>query len=611
MLRILFVFALIATALPLAAQSLEYRVDLTNSRSKRVHVTVIPRKLGAETVTYQMPAWAPGAYSVTNYGRYVQDFQAFDLQGKPLTSMRIDQNRWSIANAKAIGKIDYYVADSRRDTTSLWFAMAHVDSNLFFANGTALFGYVNDRKTVASTVTYVKPVDWEIATALEFNKNRSKRDCAFKQVTFKAKDYDELVDAPVLAAPELQTRCFQQQGALYEIVLVSNKGFAMDSLEDYTKKIVRTQTSFFGETPFKHYTFLYYTPSFMQMPSMGQGALEHMNSSAYLMMHQPWDQFKEDGLRIIAHEFFHLWNVKRIHSSLLGPFDYTKGVRTSSLWLSEGITDYYAHALLARNGLITANKFLSDVRGWYSNYRHSTPALTMSLEELSRAESDFDMENAIVLYTKGPLVGLMLDLEIRTRTNNKRSLDDIMLALNKDAKKRKYFTDEALIGKMGKIVGLDLSDFYRRYIQGTDSIHIESVLDQLGLSSKMDLSSEITSDGDKVKLSLSPAGEMVIDQLPSGSLLFMAGFRSGDTVVSLNGAVVTPENISHLMQELDPDVEQTVIVRRADGQRTIRFTPALLQHRRTMSGNRSAMYSIKPDQTPLQMAIREAIMGKM
>jgi predicted metalloprotease with PDZ domain len=599
----------LAFSAPLFAQSLDYHVDISNTRSKRVQVTLTPKKLNGETVTFQMPAWAPGAYSVTNYGRYVQDLQAFDLSGKALTVKRLNENRWSISSAKSLGKIEYFVGDSRKDSTSLWFAMMHADSNLFFANGTALFGYVNDKKDIPSTVTFVKPADWEIATALDYS-NGGKRDCSFSQTVFKAKDYDQLVDAPIMAAPELQTRCFDQEGATYEVVVVSNRAFAMDSLQEATKKIVKVQTDFFGEVPYKHYTFLYYAPTFMQMPSMGQGALEHMNSSAYLMMHQPWAQFKEGGLRIISHEFFHLWNVKRIHSTLLGPFDYTKGVRTSSLWLSEGITDYYAHALLARNGLISSSHFLGDVREWFNNYRRSKPALTKSLEELSREESDFDMENAVVLYTKGPLVGLMLDLEIRTRTDNKRSLDDVMLALNREAKQGKHFKDEELIGKMGKIVGLDLSSFYTRFIQGTDSIAIENVLERMGLTSKVDL---MNSGGDEgqLRMTLSQKGQMVIDELPSSSMFSEAGLQKGDTVISLNGTPVSVENISQLMQEVNRDADQVVVVHRADGERVIRFKPSIMERRRGSTSGRPSPYTRKSSETALQVAIRDAIMGKM
>jgi predicted metalloprotease with PDZ domain len=555
------------------AQSLNYEVDITNTKSKRATVTLRPQKLAAKKMTFQMPAWAPGAYSLTNYGRYVKDVKAIDKKGKELKVTQVNPNRWEIANAQSLDRITYDVLDSHKDSTSLWFGMAHIDSMLFFANGTTLYGYVNDRKNVPATVTYKLPSDWEVATAADYAKPRSKRDCDFRQTAFKFKNYDELVDQPAIASRELQTRCFDQDGAHYEVVVVSQKPFQMDSLAEVTKQIVKVQTDFFKETPFKHYTFMYYNPVFQHMPSFNQGALEHMNASAYLLANIPWEGFRDFGLRIISHEFFHLWNVKRIHSDKLGPFDYTKAVETTSLWLSEGITDYYAHSLLARSGITTPASLLEDIRVWHANYRTSRPAKTMSLEEISRVEADFVIENAIVLYTKGPLVGMMLDAEIRSRTQNKKSLDDVMLALNADAKKGKHFKDHELIGKIGKIVGLDLSDFNRRYIAGTDTIDLEQFVNRLGLTTKIDFTeafagvrSQQTSNG------------VLYSELPPNSLLLRAGLEPGDTVVKINDIAATEQNIRQIIQD-NPESSIKLEVRSKGEDASLRFTPSILNER--------------------------------
>lgn len=553
------------------AQSLEYEVDITNTKSKKVNVTLRPQKLAAKKVTFQMPAWAPGAYSVTNYGRYVRNIAAFDKKGTALTIAQITPNRWEIANAQSLDRISYEVHDSHKDSISLWFGMAHIDSMLFFANGTTLYGYINDRKDVPAKITFKKPADWEIATASNFADAKLKRDCSFTQTVFKVANYDELADNPVIASRDLQTRCFNQGGALYEIVVVSQKPFEMDSLEEYTKRIIKVQIDFFRETPFKHYTFLYYNPTFQNMPSWNQGALEHMNSSAYLLANIPWEGFKGFGLRIISHEFFHLWNVKRIHSSLLGPFDYTQGVKTSSLWLAEGVTDYYAHSLLSRGGITSPNSLLGDVKGWHSQYRSSRPAMTKSLEQLSLEESDFVIENAIVLYTKGPLVGMMLDAEIRSRTNNTKSLDDVMLALNEDAKKGKHFKDSELIGKVGKIVGLDLTDFHRKYIAGTDSIDLEPFLNKLGLTSKIDFAEAFTG-----VTAIQLSNGVVYTALPPSSILTRAGLNVGDTVLSIDGFRATVENVRRIIEE-NANYIVRLDVRSAGSDVSLRFTPSTLE----------------------------------
>lgn len=603
MIRILLVSLVSLTlVLDATAHSLNYEVDLTNARERKVKVTLRPVGLGKKTMTFQMPAWSPGAYSVTNYGRYVKNFKALTRAGKSLATTQLTENRWQIANAAKLDRIEYEVHDSRRDSTSLWFAMAHIDSNLFFANATTLFGYVNDVKSAPATVVYKKPQDWELASGLNYS-GKSPRDCAFRVTTFTARNYDELVDAPVLASSELQTRCFQQGSARYEIVVVSQKPFEMDSLEHYTKEIIKVQTDFFKETPFKHYTFLYYNPTYQHMPSFAQGALEHANSSAYLLVNIPWSSFKTFGLRIISHEFFHLWNVKRIHSTLLGPFDYTKGVRTSSLWLSEGVTDYYAHALLSRNNIVSPESFLSDIRGWYSSATESRVARLKSLEQLSLEESDFEIENASTFYTKGPLVGWMMDLEIRTQTGNKRSLDDVMLALNKDASKGKHFRDSELISKIEKISGADLGEFQRKYIAGTDSIPLEVYLNKMGLTAK----GAIAKSEDELKIGFSSEG-LLLQSVPEGSQPALAGLRTGDVIKTINGQELTLDNVQTLFGT-DPEAEVVIEVLRNGEIETLRFKPADIETRQAHGEGVQRVYEVLPDATPLQIAIRDAVMG--
>lgn len=465
-----------------AAQELTYNVDLKHTESHKVSVEILLKKCGAKTVTYQMPIWAPGAYSVTHYGHYVNDLKAFNNKGKELNVKQPNGDRWEISNAKNINKITYTVSDSHKDSTSLYFALCHIDTNFFFANGTCLFGYVNDKKNIPSTVDYDLPKAWMVATALyTVAHNHYTNFSSTKWLRFKAKNYDELADAPVLAGADFQTRTFKDGKAWYDIIVASDKPFPMDSLEDLTRKIVHAQTDFFHDTPFDHYTFLINAPTYFHSPSATQGALEHANSSAYLLANLPWNIFKEYGADIISHEFFHTWNVKRIHSSLLGPFDYTKRVMTTSLWLSEGITDYYAHTLLTRYNITPYRSLELTLENLLYSIKNSNAAQTKNLEDLSIAESDFDLTNAMVFYSKGTIVGLMLDIEIRFRTNNKRSLDDVMLALNAEAKRGKTFDDKELIGKMEKITGLDLQDFYKKYIAGTEELPIEEYLKKMGM----------------------------------------------------------------------------------------------------------------------------------
>jgi predicted metalloprotease with PDZ domain len=650
-----FAVLILLFAVKTTSAQLIYTVDLNSTQKHKVEVTVDVKNLHAKKITYQMPIWAPGAYSVTHYGHYVTDFKTFDISGNSVPVKEINGDRWEANGKKVIEKITYFVGDSHKDSTSLYFALAHIDTNFFFANGTCLFGYVNDKKNIPAEVQYDFPSlqyfggdtlvpRWKLATALDpqgyFVKSLTpgkntdtittkyliENPNFYARTTFKAKNYDELADAPVMAGKDFQIRSFKDGKAWYDIVLASDRAFPMDSLEECIKKIVRAETDFFHDTPYNHYTFLINAPTFFKSPSAGQGALEHANSSAYLLVNLPWSTFKTYGPDILAHEFFHLWNVKRIHSSLLGPFDYTKRVMTTSLWLSEGITDYYAHTILTRYGILPYKTFERMVTDLSAAANNSKAAKNESLEQLSIDESDFDIGKATVFYFKGTIIGLLLDIEIRSRTNNTKSLDDVMLALNAEAKQGKTFKDNELIGKMEKITGLDLQDFYKKYIAGTDSLPVEEYLLKMGVGKTNNSGVQTIKKsyvGDYFLGDLIPTQQegkiddiqFVFYKVPDNTPEKKAGVQIEDTLKAINGEPFTMKDFGNF--DFKPPVTYEIEVGRTSGRKILHIVydkprgevpPASSnsdeQHKSTKS------YKRLPNATPLEVAIRHGIVGK-
>jgi predicted metalloprotease with PDZ domain len=593
MYRYLLAFLLLAS--PLLAQDIVYRIDLSGSASKKVKVTIDLKKSGAETVTYQMPLWAPGAYAQTGYGRFVENFKAYGHGGDEKPVVRVNDNRWQIKHGKDIARIEYEVRTSHKDSTSLYFALAHIDSNFFFANGTALFGYINDKKNLPSDVVYNVPKGWTLHCALESKKPNQ----------FRAKDYDVLADAPIMAGPNFNIRNFEYSGTKYEIVLASDRAFPMDSIEELTKKIVKAQVDFWGDSPFKNYSFLIFAPTFLKSPTVAQGALEHANSSAYLMVNMPWSTVKDNYAHIISHEFFHAWNVKRIHSTMLGPFDYTKAVRTTSLWLSEGITDYYAHSLLSRYGILSDEHFENTIVNWYVQTNMSKNAKDASLEQLSREESDFNLGNATTFYTKGPLIGFVLDLEIRKQTKNKYSLDNAMYDLYARAKKGKHFKDEELIGLIEKSTKTNLKDIYTKYIAGVDSLRLGDYAQYAGL--------------ELFKKEQKPTGVDlggVFQLLPDSSAYFVAAFTNddlsnagvmlGDTIIMWNDAKLTPSRRERLPKEKDAPIQVSLIVGRPGIRKNIKVILT-----RPLTTKTVTTPIVQTDNaTSEQLATRQGIYGK-
>jgi predicted metalloprotease with PDZ domain len=518
-LSLLVLFVFVASAV--SARELHYTVDVRHPETHKVHVTLETAGFRVAPAQFQMPIWAPGAYSVSHYGHYVQNFKALDKTGAEIAVTADSNDHWTIKDGRKVVKIEYDVLDSHSDSTSLYFAMANMDTSLFFANATALFGYYDNDKKVPSTVHYDKPAGWKFVCALPPSKNGYVQDTnsTFQNTDFYAKDYDELADAPIMAAPadgppSMVTRSFKVGPAVYDLAIASDVQIApqkMDSVVEYLRKIVAAETDFFHDTPYDHYTFVVYSPSLRRTPSFAQGALEHMNSSDYMFSNYAWPMMRNQFIPIYSHEFFHLWNVKRIHSSLLGPFDYTQRVKTTSLWLSEGVTEYYAHTLLTRYGILPPSSFYKTIGQWQSIMKmmpDTAAAHKKSLEALSIDESDFHLDEAELFYIKGPLVALALDLEIRSQTNDKYSLDSVMLALNALAKKKKFFKDEDLIKVVNKAAHADVTDFYTRYIKGTDTLPLDHYLAMMGVSKK---TSETENSPDVTDESKREEGPYVID----------------------------------------------------------------------------------------------------
>ena len=602
MIRCLVFFSTLTTLISSQAfaRELHYNVDLRDTKSHKVHVTMKPVGFTQKDATFQMPIWAPGAYSVTGYGRYVKNFEALDKIGHSLPVTQVNENRWSVPNGKSIARIEYDVLDSHNDTTSLYFAMADIDSTIFFANATCLFGYFDDDKNASATVDYEKPVGWKLVCPL-YDPKLGAAPNDGETASFTAKNYDVLADAPIGAAPNLHLKTFGAGKATYDLAIISNGTFSdakLDSLTQYLKQIVVTECDFFHDTPFERYLFLVNAPSMSRMPSMSQGALEHANSSDYLLVNLSWSQFKQNYLSIFSHEFFHLWDVKRIHSSLLGPFDYTSRVMTTSLWMAEGITEYYAHTLLVRDGIETPKQFYNQIGQWLQVLQNfDTASTAKSLEQLSIDESAFNLNDAILFYIKGPLVGLMLDLEIRNRTANKKSLDDVMLALNEDAKHGKTFKDEDLIHKVEKIAGIDLTDFYKRYIHGDDSLPIDRYLAMMGVGQ--------STPGTPSALGLSPDGQLLVASVNPISPLGKAGVQQNDILLAVNGTKLTIDNVDLFSKMKDSSVAKITIKR---GEQTMELSIDFGEKGDPHHKKEGAM-EVDLDAPPTVKAIRKGILG--
>ncbi|HYE73125.1 MAG TPA: PDZ domain-containing protein, partial [Blastocatellia bacterium] len=360
-------------------------------------------------------------------------------------------------------------------------------------------------------------------------------------------------------------------------------------IDDFTK-IVEQGAAIFGGLPYDHYTFIIHLQH-----GLTHSGLEHLNST---VCQAPPNTFRPQGsyarfLDLIAHEHFHLWNVKHIRPATLGPFDYQRENYTQSLWFSEGVTDYYAQVLLRRAALISPATFLENKATEILTYE-TTPGH----RKHSPAEASFDAwikyyrpdENSVntsfSYYTSGALLGWMLDFEIRSRTNGAKTLDDVMRYLYENyALKNRGSTESELKAAFETVAGGDLSDFFNRYIYGREEFPFDKYLEMAGLKrtpvylpSTYDDPSRTPQPRGSLGIRTKFSGDRVIvSNVLDGTPAYTVGINANDELVALNGEKVDATNLNERLSRLQPNQAISVVVFRRDRLMTFNLTTAQQQ----------------------------------
>src|SRR5215813_894862 len=408
-----------------------------------------------------MPVWTPGSYLIREFARHVQDFAAADANGTALNWSKIDKNTWRVATRGARGwKITYRVY-----CYELSVRTNEVTSEHAFWNNAALLMYPEGSIGKPSTLRVLPANNWKVATGLP--------PVAGQPNTFRAENFDILYDSPVEASNFKQLN-FEVRGVPHRVVIDGEGNYDPERMRSAVKQIVETEVAMFGDVPYHDYTFI------LHLRSNTGGGLEHLNSTALgfrrfnFATEKGWQSF----YGLVAHEFFHLWNVKRIRPDALGPFEYSKENYTKLLWVAEGVTDYYNYVMVRRAKLISEREYLDALAKRIQDFQDQPGRLQMSAEEASfnswikeYRPDENSVNSSISYYDKGELLGLLLDLEIRRRTKNAKSLDDVMRALySQFFEKGRNYTPADFQKTCESMAGGSLEDFFARYVRGREEL---------------------------------------------------------------------------------------------------------------------------------------------
>jgi predicted metalloprotease with PDZ domain len=515
-----------------------------------------------------MPVWTPGSYLIREYERNVQDFAAY-ADDRDLEWTKVDKNTWRVkTNGARLWQARYRVY-----ANELTVRTSELNSDHAFWNNATLLMYPAGYLNAPSVLIVMPPPGWKVATGLP------QLSPQVSPTVFRAENFDVLYDSPVEVSNFKQLD-FKVRGVPHRIVIDGEGNYDPERLRTEVQRIVEAETAMFGAIPYRDYTFI------LHLRSNTGGGLEHLNSTALGFRRSRFN--KEEGYdsfaALVAHEFFHLWNVKRIRPDALGPFDYTKENYTRLLWVAEGITEYYGQLMVRRAGLISDQAYLKHLAQQIQDFQETPGRKVMSAEEASfdswikfYRPDENSVNSQISYYDKGELLGLLLDLLIRQRTAGAKSLDDVMRYLYTEFfQKGRNYTPADFQKACELMAGVHLDEFFTRYVRGKEDLALElnRMLAGAGLEIEQGGVAIGSDAADKIvrlkgflgaEIEDKPdGGFIVVKNVRAGSPAYEQGLNAKDKIIALDGARVDKDTFEALIAAKHPGDTVRITVFRFD-----------------------------------------------
>lgn len=536
----------------MSAPQIEFTVSMTKpwTHLLEVEARISSPSLGPD-FELVMPVWTPGSYLVREYARHVQDFAVKDSTGNTIAWEKTEKNSWRISNGGAKAVVVTY----RVYANELTVRTNELNSEHAFFNNGALLMHPRNWISAASTVKINPYSNWKVATGLPKVPGTEN--------TFRASNFDILYDSPFEVGDFVEVP-FTVQGKKHRFVFCGDGNYDGKRVATDTAKIIEEAYKIFGELPYEDYTFI--------VNLRGGGGLEHLNSTALQANKYSFRGPRyTDFLSLVAHEYFHLWNVKRIRPDALGPFDYSNENYTKSLWVAEGVTSYFESLLLRRAGLISDAEFLSGKAGQIEALQERPGRFQTSAEEASfdawikyYRPDENSINNQISYYDKGEILGFLLDMEIRSKSGGSRSLDDVMRHLyNEFFKKNRNYSPKDVQDASELMAGQSLDSFFSKYVRGREEIDYNSILGNFGL--RMSTSDQGSREQTYLGATYSQQGErLTVTSITAGSPAWEQGLNTGDQLLAMDGQRVTQQNFAQYISWKKPGDKITLTVFRFD-----------------------------------------------
>lgn len=540
---------------------MRYRLSMPEPHSHLLHVEATVEDPGTQ-VDLVFPVWTPGSYLVREYARHLEGISAEDGEGRPLPLERLDKHRFRIhpgGTSRAVLRYRVYANELSVRT-------CHLDGTHGYVNGAAVFPYVPGREARTHLLEVAPPPGWSIATVLAPWEGSSG--------VFTARDYDELVDSPVEVGTHRTLR-FDALGKPHEIAVWGRGNLDEPRLVEDARRVVETLGALLGGVlPYERYLFI------LHLTEKRRGGLEHASSTTlHVQRHAffPREAY-EETLGLLAHEFFHVWNVKRLRPAVFVPFDYAREQYTRLLWWFEGATSYYEQVALARSGILEPKRWLENLGKALTRLERTPGARKMSLEEASflawvkHYRPDENTPNsAISYYLKGELVALALDLELRRAG---KTLDDLLRELYGRYEKA-GLPEDGVERVAAELLGSGAArTFFDRFVRGTAPL--ELAFDVVGVRLRRRVAQALDDKGgtpprpeDRPRagflgVDLAEGPKLAVASVREGSPAHRAGLYAEDEIVAEDGFRVDRASLWDRLGERGPGGRLDLTVFRRD-----------------------------------------------
>jgi predicted metalloprotease with PDZ domain len=534
-----------------ASAAIRYQVSLARPEQHLFHVSMeIPDVQGELQV--QMAAWN-ALYEIRDFSSHVQQVEAF-ANGQKVPIEKLDKLTWRV---KAAGTVTVKYATFWDDPGPF---NTQLNSDHAFINPAMILLYVPDRRAEETSVSLQDlPREWNMASATHMSTTYLGSTRLF---TLESPSYDALADAPIEASRFEEFTIHDLAPPVH--VVIHGDNYKKRDVETALRKICVYELKLMEGAPYDQYTFIFHIG---RAAAGGGGGMEHANSTAIFL--QSFDYLSN----VSAHEFFHLWNVKRIRPASLEPLDFTREMYTRSLWFAEGVTSTYGSYTLVRTGLWNKQDFYRDLSSQISELE-ARPAERWQSAEQSSLDAWLEKyalynqpQRSVSYYTKGQVLGVLLDILLRDRSDNQRSLDDLMRAMNQDfAKSGKYYRDSLDVRLTAeKLVDSPLDDFFSKYISGAAPLPYADLFSRAGLELRQTETVHATLG---FTLQREPNGPWVVASIDPGSSAEKSGLKVGDEILRWNNAD-TPRRPERWVGQQKPGEDLRLRIRRGEKEETV------------------------------------------